>query len=193
MPSFLASKQRREGASAGVILLIFLAASLCCLVAFQWYRDAALRQEIAEYYQQLTGLNNQKNEMERAGKRVEEELKRVESLRERLTELDKTNKMELSRSKKELAETSLKLTRAIQEGVSYEIAYRKMTNDIVVQNESLRRLNEAYLKGIALQKDTVEKYFKLATDCEALSLKYNTLFAQAEKLQQALNAPSEKK
>ncbi len=101
--------------------------------------------------------------------------------------------MELSRSKKELAETGLKLTRAIQEGVSYEIAYRKMTNDIVVQNESLRRLNEAYLKGIALQKDTVEKYFKLATDCEALSLKYNTLFAQAEKLQQALNAPSEKK
>lgn len=36
-------------------------------------------------------------------------------------------------------------------------------------------------------KDAIEKYKKLAGDCEDLNNRYNKLFEQAEKLQQALN------
>jgi septal ring factor EnvC (AmiA/AmiB activator) len=175
-------------ASVGVAVLIALACGLCGLVAYQWYRDVDLRLQIAERNKQITGLNEQKHEVEVTGKRVEEELKRVEQLKERLIEQDKTNKVELSRTKRELSETLVKWERASKQGDTYKVAYEKMATDIKAQNESIKKLNEAYVNGVAINKDTLEKYKKLATDCEDLNNRYNKLFEQAEKLQQALNA-----
>ncbi len=180
-------------ASAGITVLIALACGLCGLVAYQWYRDADLRLQITERNKQISGLNEQKHEVEVTGKRVEEELKRVEQLKERLIEQDKTNKVELSRAKRELSETTVKWERATQLGESYKAAYDKMATDIKAQNESIKKLNEAYLNGVAINKDTLEKYKKLATDCEDLNNRYNKLFEQAEKLQQALNAQAAEK
>ena len=180
-------------ASAGVAVLIALACALCALVAYQWYRDADLRMQIAERNKQISGLNEQKHEVEVTGKRVEEELKRVEQLKERLIEQDKTNKVELSRTKRELSETTVKWERATQLGESYKAAYDKMAIDIKAQNESIKKLNEAYLNGVAVNKETIEKYKKLAGDCEDLNNRYNKLFEQAEKLQQALNAQAAEK
>jgi chromosome segregation ATPase len=157
-------------------------------VAYQWYRDVDLRMQLAARNKQITGLNEQKHEVEVTGKRVEEELKRVEQLKERLIEQDKTNKVELSRTKRELSETLVKWERASKQGDTYKVAYEKMATDIKAQNESIKKLNEAYVNGVAINKDTLEKYKKLATDCEDLNNRYNKLFEQAEKLQQALNA-----
>ncbi len=193
MHSHVASSRRSQAASAGVSLLIVLALGLCGLVAYQWYRDADLRQQLAERGKQMQAMNEQKHEIEVTGKRVEEELKRVEQLKERLTEQDKTNKVELSRSKRDLAEANLKLERATKQGDAYKVAYEKMATDIKAQNESMKKLNEAYLNVVNVQKDTVEKYKKLATDCEDLNARYNKLFEQAEKLQQALNAQQAEK
>jgi hypothetical protein len=149
--------------------------------------------QLAARNKQITGLNEQKHEVEVTGKRVEEELKRVEQLKERLIEQDKTNKVELSRTKRELSETTVKWERATQLGESYKAAYDKMAIDIKAQNESIKKLNEAYLNGVAVNKDTIEKYKKLASDCEDLNNRYNKLFEQAEKLQQALNAQAAEK
>ncbi len=180
-------------ASAGVIVLIVLACGLCGLVAYQWYRDVDLRKEIADRNRQLTQLNEQKHEVEMTGKRVEEELKRVEQLKERLTEQDKTNKVELSRTKRDLAEALHKAEGATKQGDLYKQAYEKMVEDIKAQNESMIKLNAAYTNAVAINKDALDKYKKLATDCEDLNGRYNKLFEQAEKLQQALNAQAEKK
>jgi hypothetical protein len=193
MHSHVASSRRSQAASAGVSLLIVLALGLCGLVAYQWYRDADLRKQLAERGKQMQAMNEQKHEIEVTGKRVEEELKRVEQLKERLTEQDKTNKVELSRTKRDLAEANLKLERATKQGDAYKVAYEKMATDIKAQNESMKKLNEAYLNVVNVQKDTVEKYKKLATDCEDLNARYNKLFEQAEKLQQALNAQQAEK
>ena len=182
------SSRYRIRASAGIAVLIALACGLCGLVAYQWYRDVDLRMQIAERNKQITGLNEQKHEVEVTGKRVEEELKRVEQLKERLIEQDKTNKVELSRTKRELSETIVKWERASKQGDTYKVAYEKMATDIKAQNESIKKLNEAYVNGVAINKETLEKYKKLATDCEDLNNRYNKLFEQAEKLQQALNA-----
>jgi chromosome segregation ATPase len=57
----------------------------------------------------------------------------------------------------------------------------------------MKKLNEAYVNAVAVNKDTIEKYKKLATDCEDLNGRYNKLFEQAEKLQQALNAQAAEK
>ena len=86
MQSRIVSSRNRIRASAGVAILIALACGLCGLVAYQWYRDADLRMQIAERNKQINGLNEQKHEVEVTGKRVEEELKRVEQLKERLIE-----------------------------------------------------------------------------------------------------------
>ena len=193
MHSHVASSRRSQAASAGVSLLIVLALGLCGLVAYQGYRDADLRKQLAERGKQMQAMNEQKHEIEVTGKRVEEELKRVEQLKERLTEQDKTNKVELSRTKRDLAEANLKLERATKQGDAYKVAYEKMATDIKAQNESMKKLNEAYLNVVNVQKDTVEKYKKLATDCEDLNARYNKLFEQAEKLQQALNAQQAEK
>lgn len=188
MQAPIASSKNRTRGSAGVTLLIVLACGLCGLVAYQWYRDADLRLQLADRNKQIQGLNEQKHEVEMTGKRVEEELKRVEQLKERLTEQDKTNKAELSRTKRELSEMTVKWERATKQGDSYKAAYDKMATDIKAQNESVKKLNEAYMNALAANKDAVEKYKKLATDCEDLNNRYNKLFEQAEKLQQALNA-----
>jgi uncharacterized protein (DUF3084 family) len=193
MHSHVVSSRRSQSASAGVSLLIALALGLCGLVAFQWYRDADLRKQLAERGKEMQAMNEQKHEIEVTGKRVEEELKRVEQLKERLTEQDKTNKVELSRTKRDLAEANLKLERATKQGDAYKVAYEKMATDIKAQNESMKKLNEAYLNVVNVQKDTVEKYKKLATDCEELNARYNKLFEQAEKLQQAVNAQQAEK
>ena len=193
MHSHVVSSRRSQAASAGVSLLIALSLGLCGLVAYQWYRDADLRKQLTERGKQMQAMNEQKHEIEVTGKRVEEELKRVEQLKERLTEQDKTNKVELSRTKRDLAEANLKLERATKQGDAYKVAYEKMATDIKAQNESMKKLNEAYLNVVNVQKDTVEKYKKLATDCEDLNARYNKLFEQAEKLQQALNAQQAEK
>jgi septal ring factor EnvC (AmiA/AmiB activator) len=193
MQSRVVSHRRGKSASAGVSLLIVLSIGLCGLVAYQWYRDADLRTQIATRNRELNAMNEQKHEVEMTGKRVEEELKRVEQLKERLTEQDKTNKVELSRVKKEAAEAQLKLDRSTRQGEAYKVAYDTMSTNILVQNESMKKLNEAYLNVVNVQKDTVEKYKKLAGDCEELNGRYNKLFEQAEKLQQALNAQQAEK
>lgn len=190
MRTRIVSSRNHTRAAAGVTLLIVLSCGLCGLVAYQWYRDADLRMQIADRNRQLQQLNEQKHEVETTGKRVEEELKRVEQLKERLTEQDKTNKVELSRAKKELSEMTVKWERATKQGDAYKAAYDKMSTNVLVQNESMRKLNEAYLNAVNVNKDTVEKYKKLAGDCEELNQRYNKLFDQAEKLQQALNAQS---
>ncbi|MFM7556900.1 MAG: hypothetical protein ACKPAH_16590 [Verrucomicrobiota bacterium] len=178
----------RNLAGAGVTLLIALSCGLCGLVAYQWYRDADLRMQIADRNRQIHQLNEQKHEVETTGKRVEEELKRVEQLRERLLEEGKTNKAELSRTKVRVSELTSKLEGATKQGEAYKAAYDKMVLDIKGQNESMKKLNEAYLNAVAVNKDTVEKYKKLAGDCEDLNARYLKLFDQAEKLQQAVNA-----
>jgi septal ring factor EnvC (AmiA/AmiB activator) len=193
MQSRIVSSRNRIRASAGVTVLIVLACGLCGLVAYQWYRDADLRMQIADRNKQIQGLNEQKHEVEVTGKRVEEELKRVEQLKERLTEQDKTNKVELSRTKRELSEMTVKWERATKQGEAYKAAYDKMAADIKGQNESMKKLNEAYVNAVAVNKDTIEKYKKLASDCEDLNGRYNKLFEQAEKLQQALNAQAAEK
>ncbi|NBP23489.1 MAG: hypothetical protein EBU81_02810 [Proteobacteria bacterium] len=123
MQSRIVSSRNRIRASAGVTVLIVLACGLCGLVAYQWYRDADLRMQIADRNKQIQGLNEQKHEVEVTGKRVEEELKRVEQLKERLTEQDKTNKVELSRTKRELSEMTVKWERATKQGEAYKAAY----------------------------------------------------------------------
>jgi chromosome segregation ATPase len=101
--------------------------------------------------------------------------------------------VELSRTKRELSEMTVKWERATKQGEAYKAAYDKMATDIRGQNESMKKLNEAYVNAVAVNKDTVEKYKKLASDCEDLNGRYNKLFEQAEKLQQALNAQAAEK
>lgn len=182
------SIERATRASAGVALLITLSCGLCGLVAYQWYRDADLRMQLADRNRQINHLNEQKHEVETTGKRVEGELKRVEQLRERLSEEGRTNKAELSRTKIQVSDLTLKLDRATKQGDSYKAAYDKMVIEIKAQNESVKKLNESYQRALAANKDAIEKYKKLAGDCEDLNNRYNKLFEQAEKLQQALNA-----
>lgn len=193
MRTRIAPSRSRIRAAAGVTLLIVLACGLCALVAFQWYRDADLRMQIADRNQQIQKLDEQKHEVEVAGKRVEDELRRVEQFRERLAAEGRTNKAELSRAHRDLLEMKAKWNQATQQGAAYKSAYDKMATDIKAQNEGMKKLNEAYLNAVAVNKDTVEKYKKLASDCEDLNNRYVKLFGQAEKLQQALNAQSSEK
>jgi septal ring factor EnvC (AmiA/AmiB activator) len=185
--------RRRASASAGVAILITLAVGLCGLVAYQWYRDAGLRRQIADRNRQINALNEQKHEVEVTGKRVEEELKRVEQLKERLSEQDKTNKVELSRTKKELAETTLKLERVGKEAEAYKQAYEQMRTNILAQNESMKKLNEAYLQAVNVNKEIREKYDKLGKDAVEVQGQRDKCYEQAEKLQQALAAATSEK
>src|SRR6266850_1872048 len=83
-------------------LLIFFALCLCALVAFQWHREAQLRREVQSLnntvHDKLEAIQNLQGRL----KLTEQEVKRLDELKNQLTEIVKSNRVEIAELRKEL-------------------------------------------------------------------------------------------
>lgn len=169
-------------------LLIALALALCGLCAWQWHREAKLRQEIQRLTDSVQDHRERIQGLEGTLKRSEEEVKRLESLRVELVENLKSNRAHIAQLTKDLARTEEELEKSARKIEDYKRALDTANQSIIKQNEDIKRQNEEVKKLVEERNDAVVKYNKLVAEFNDLAKKWNALQEQL-----ATNAPPAKK
>jgi len=172
-------------------LLIFFALALCGLIAFQWVRETELRREI----QRLTDTVHDKSQaiidLDNRLRHDEEEIKRLDGLKNELTATVKSNNLEIARLDKDLEKANAENQRKDKQIEVYKEALNTANENIKKQNEEMRAQNEEMKKLAEERNEIVKKFNKIAADYNELAGKWNK---QQEDIaaKNATNAPPKK-
>ncbi len=122
-------------------LLIFFALALCALIAFQWVRETSLRRDL----QKLTDVVHDKSEriqtLEQTVKRDEAEIKRLDTLKNQLTETVKSNNVEIAQLTKDLGKTEAENEKNLKQLEVYKDALKVANENVVKEGEDIKTLN----------------------------------------------------
>jgi chromosome segregation ATPase len=168
-------------------LLILLALCLCALIAFQWHREAKLRQEVQKLtdtvQDKLEGIQN----LEGTLKRSEDEVKRLDGLKVELTATVKSNRTQIAQLAKDLAKSDAEIERGLKKIEDFKAALQQANESIKKQNEDIKKQNEEVKKLAEERNDSVTKYNKVVSEFNDLAKKWNDLQQQL-----STNAPAKK-
>lgn len=166
-------------------LLILLALCLCALVAFQWHREAKLRQEIQKFSDTVHDKLENIQSLQGTLKRSEEEVKRLDTLKVELTESVKSNRTQIAQLMKDLAKSDAEVEKGLKKIDDFKNALQQANENIKKQNEDIRKQNEEVRKLADERNESVVKYNKVVTEFNDLARKWNELQQQL-----ATNAPA---
>jgi len=170
-------------------LLIFFAVCLCALVAFQWVRETHLRANV----QTLTDTVHDKTEtilnLQATVRRDEDEIKRLDGLKNQLTQTVKSNEVQIANLTRDLNKANAELERDQRQIEVYKDAIEKANDNIVRQNETIKDQNEQMKKLGEERNEAVVKLNKVVGDFNELAKKWNTMQEALAKT----NAPPAKK
>ncbi len=171
-------------------LLIFFALCLCGLIAFQWVRETELRTQV----QKLTDEGQNKAEaiqnLQVQLRGDEQEIKRLDTLKNELNATVKSNRLDIARLNKDLDKANAENDRNLAQIDMYKQAIQTANDNIKKQNEDIKRQNEEMKKLAEDRNEIVKKFNKVAADYNELVNKWN---AQQEELaKQATNKPAKK-
>jgi hypothetical protein len=169
-------------------LLVLLALCLCALVAFQWHREAKLRQEIQKLNDTVHDKLESIQSLEGTLKRSEEEVRRLDGLKLELNEIVKSNRTQIAQLAKDLAKSDAEVEKGLRKIEDYKAAFEQANEGIKKQNEDIRKQNEEVKKLAEERNETVLKYNKVVTEFNDLAKKWNELQQQLS----ATNAPAKK-
>lgn len=172
-------------------LLIFFALCLCGLIAVQWVRETDLRKNV----QALTDTVHDKSEaiqnLQFQLRRDEEEIKRLDGIKNELTATVKSNNVEIASLTKSLEKANVENERNLRQIENYKEAVKAANDSILKQNEDIKRQNEEMKKLAEDRNAIVKKFNDLAKQYGELVDKWN---AQQEELAKAAtNKPAVKK
>ncbi len=161
-------------------LLIFFSLCLCGMMIFQWVRETRLNKQV----QALTDTVHEKSEaiqsLQATVRRDEDEIKRLDGLRNQLIATVKSNQIDIARLTKDLEKTEAERDKNLRQS---EIYKEKQNEDIKKQNDEMKKLAEE-------RNDMVRKFNSMATNYNDLATKWNK---QQETLAKGgTNAPSKK-
>ena len=167
-------------------LLIFFALCLCALIAFQWHREAGLRRDVQSLnntiHDKLEALQNLQGTL----KRTEEEVKRLDGLKNQLTEIVKSNQLEITGLRKDLERAQTENERNARQIEVYKTALQQANDAIQKQNADVLKQNEELKKLADERNEAVTKYNKVVQEFNDLAQKWNDLQSKAT------NAPAKK-
>jgi chromosome segregation ATPase len=172
-------------------LLIFFALALCALIAFQWVRETDLRKDI----QKLNDIVHDKSQaiidLEARLRRDEEEIKRLDALKNELTATVKSNNLEIATLVKDLDKANVENQRKDKQIEVYKEALNTANENIKKQNEEMKAQNDEVKKLAEERNDVVKKFNKMAADYNDLAGKWNK---QQEEIaaKNGTNAPAKK-
>ncbi len=175
--------RRHEAANVGVIILIVLALGLCGLAAYQWTRETTFRQGIEALRQTNVVLMTLQNEAENKSTRYQHELANVEKLRAELVAENRTNKAKVSKLELEISKLGVNYLQATNLIAVFSNAVQQANQNILIQNESIKKLNEEYKRLADERNDVIKKFNALATDSQKTVEEYNKLAKQFEDFQ----------
>jgi len=155
-------------------LLILFAMGLCALVAFQWHREGQLRGQL-QALEFSAGRDRETIQLLRGDtQRFQAEMTRTEAQWKQLSEAVAAHKQEAARLVGELQ----KREQLAAEVESLKAALAKANQNIIIQNEAMKRLTEE-------RDEMTTKFNLLAADYNALVTRWN---AQQEQLAAAQGA-----
>lgn len=170
-------------------LLVFLALCLCALIAFQWHREAKLRQEIQKFADTVHDKLENIQSLEGTLKRSEEEVRRLDGLKFELTEAVKSNRTQIAQLAKDLAKSDAEIEKGLKKIEDFKAALQQANESIKKQNEDIKKQNEEVMKLAEERNESVTKYNKAVTEFNDLAKKWND---QQQQLATNTNAPAKK-
>jgi chromosome segregation ATPase len=172
-------------------LLIFFALALCGLIAFQWVRETDLRKDIQKLNDTVHDKSQAIIDLEARLRHDEEEIKRLDGLKNELTATVKSNNLEIARLGTDLDKASAENQRKDKQIEVYKEAMKTANESLTKQNEEIRTLNEDRKKLADERNEFVNKLNKVTTDFNELVGKWNK---QQEEIagKNATNAPPKK-
>ncbi len=162
-------------------LLIFFALCLCGLVAVQWHRETKLQQQIQRLSDAARDKVEATQSIQSALNRAEEEVKRLDALKNGLNELVKSNQVRIARLQSDLERADTETGKNLKQIDAYKSALEQANANIRKQNEDLKRL-------AAERNEAATKFNKLVEDYNALAQKWSELNAPNT----ATNSPPKK-
>jgi chromosome segregation ATPase len=154
-------------------LLIFFSLLLCALIAFQWVRETKLRKEV----QSLTDTVHTKMETiqghEVTIRHGNEEIKRLDDIKNKLTQTVKTNEIQLLSLTKELDKVQSENERALVQIEAYKDAIERANENITAQNENIKKQNEEMAKLVEERNSVVSNFNNVAKDFNDLAARWN--------------------
>lgn len=172
-------------------LLIFFALALCALIAFQWVRETDLRKEIQKLNDTVHDKSQAIIDLEARLHHDEDEIRRLDDLKNELTATVKSNNLEIARLGKDLDKATIDNQRKDKQIEVYKAALDVANDNIKKQNEEMKAQNEEMKKLAEERNDIVKKFNKMNADYSELAGKWNK---QQEEIaaKNATNAPAKK-
>ena len=171
-------------------LLILFALCLCALIAVQWVRETDLRKNV----QALTDTIHDKAEAMQSLQvqlhRDEEEIRRLDGLKNELTATVKSNRLEVASLTKALDKANFENDKGLKQMEVYKEAVKTANDSILKQNEEIKKQNEEMKKLAEDRNELAKKFNKVAADYNELVSKWNK--QQEELAKAATNAPAKK-
>src|SRR5262245_7794730 len=133
-------------------LLIFFSLALCVLIAFQWVRETSSQKKM----QKLTDTIHDKSEaiqnLQQTVKRDEAEIQRLDGLKNQLTEIVKSNNVEIAQLSRDLKKVEAENEKNMKQLEVYKEAYKTANENVLKANEDIKTLN-ADVKKLMLQQN----------------------------------------
>ena len=171
-------------------LLMFFALCLCALIAVQWVRETDLHKNV----QGLTDTIHDKSEaiqsLQAQLHRDEEEIRRLDGLKNDLTATVKSNRVEIVSLTKALDKANAENDKNLSQIEVYKEAVKTANDSILKQNEEIKKQNEEMKKLAEDRNELAKKFNKIAADYNDLATKWNK--QQEELAKAATNAPAKK-
>ena len=171
-------------------LLIFFALALCALISFQWVRETKLRKDVQALTDQIQDKSQRIIDLDGNVKRDEQEIQRLDGLKNQLTQTVKTNEAMIDRLNRTLDHATNELDRAENQITIYKNAITTANDNLRKQNDEIKRQNEEMTKLLDERNEVVKKFNKMAADFNDLAAKWNK--QQEDLARAATNAPAKK-
>jgi|JI8StandDraft_1071087.scaffolds.fasta_scaffold307107_1 chromosome segregation ATPase len=178
-----------------VNLLIGLSIVLCGFNAFQWYREAKLHGRLETLGADIFKKSTEIQGLEQNVKINQEEIKRLDGIREHLNSTLRTNKIvmgqiedERDKFRKEANSLKAKADQLDQ----YREAFDKANENLKKQNEIISTQNDKMKQLADDRNDMVAKFNKLATDYKSIGDDYQKIYGMYTNLVAQVQAENEK-
>jgi chromosome segregation ATPase len=156
-------------------LLIFLALCLCGLLVWEWVKEAHLTRKLELFATELHNKTQTIQDLTGMVKRTEDEVKRLEGIKDLLNATIKTNQQEILGLRKDLDKVTGENERNLKQIEVYKEAMAKANENLTLANQNIQTLNEDRNKIVAQLNEMGAKYKKAVEDFNGLATKWNKL------------------
>ncbi len=123
-------------------LLIFFALCLCGLIAFQWVRETDLRKQVQALTDNVHDKLEAIQKLQATIRSDQAEIQRLDGLRSQLTEMVKSNQLDIARLTKDLDKVTVENDKNLKQLEIYKDALQKANDNVLAANERIKQQSD---------------------------------------------------